>query len=69
MACAPQRIANNIANADTPGYKEVDFAEALRRAADDPVALNAAGKLAPGNVISRWQERGLLPYSGLHLNE
>lgn len=47
-----QVVANNVANADTPGYlaREVDFAETLRRAAYDAVAPNAAEKLAPQNV-------------------
>lgn len=47
-----QVVASNVANADTPGYlsKEVDFADALRRAAYDTVGPDAAGKLAPQNV-------------------
>jgi flagellar basal-body rod protein FlgB len=48
-------IAQNIANINTPGYKrrDVEFADTLARALEEPHAGRAAKAASLGNVVAR----------------
>jgi len=46
-------LANNLANADTPGFKarDVDFAAVLSQSANSPDAPLALGATRPGHIV------------------